>query len=89
MTTIDSAPVRLSVEGLAKSYPTRNGPVPVIADLTFDVRAGEVCCIVGPSGIGKTTLLKCLTGLQGITAMHWSSHRPSISRSSSRYSRFM
>ncbi|MBS0023447.1 ABC transporter ATP-binding protein [Microbacterium paraoxydans] len=68
MTTIDSAPVRLSVEGLAKSYPTRNGPVPVIADLTFDVRAGEVCCIVGPSGIGKTTLLKCLTGLQGITA---------------------
>lgn len=63
-----SAPVRLSVRGLAKSYPTKAGLVPVIADLTFDVRVGEVCCIVGPSGIGKTTLLKCLTGLQSITA---------------------
>lgn len=68
MTTIEQAPVRLSVRGLAKSYPTKNGLVPVIADLTFDVRVGEVCCIVGPSGIGKTTLLKCLTGLQSITA---------------------
>lgn len=68
MTITDHAPVRLSVEGLAKSYQTKNGLVPVIADLTFEVRAGEVCCIVGPSGIGKTTLLKCLTGLQGITA---------------------
>ncbi|MFF3028770.1 ABC transporter ATP-binding protein [Microbacterium sp. NPDC057944] len=68
MTIAEQAPVRLSVAGLAKSYQTKNGPVPVIADLTFDVRVGEVCCIVGPSGIGKTTLLKCLTGLQSITA---------------------
>ena len=67
-TTTVPAPARLSVQGLAKSYETKAGPVPVIADLTFDVHAGEVCCIVGPSGIGKTTLLKCLTGLQSITA---------------------
>ncbi|KJL29047.1 ABC transporter ATP-binding protein [Microbacterium azadirachtae] len=59
---------RLSVQGLAKTYRTRSGDVPVIADLTFDVSAGEVACIVGPSGIGKTTLLKCLTGLQPITS---------------------
>jgi len=58
------APVRLKVEHLAKSYDTKAGSVPVIADLTFEVRAGEVACIVGPSGIGKTTLLKCLAGLQ-------------------------
>ena len=62
------APVRLSVQGLAKTYETKRGGVPVIADLTFDVKAGEIACIVGPSGIGKTTLLKCLTGLQSITA---------------------
>ncbi|WP_101846967.1 ABC transporter ATP-binding protein [Zhihengliuella sp. ISTPL4] len=68
MTVIQEAPIRLHVEGLAKSYRTKDGLVPVIADLTFDVRAGEVCCIVGPSGIGKTTLLKCLSGLQGITS---------------------
>ena len=59
---------RLSVQGLAKTYRTKSGDVPVIADLTFDVQAGEVACIVGPSGIGKTTLLKCLTGLQPITS---------------------
>ena len=59
---------RLSVAGLAKTYETRRGAVPVIADLTFEVQAGEIVCIVGPSGIGKTTLLKCLTGLQSITA---------------------
>jgi len=59
---------RLSVRGLAKTYDTKKGAVPVIADLTFDVDAGEIVCIVGPSGIGKTTLLKCLTGLQSITS---------------------
>ncbi|MGK0740629.1 ABC transporter ATP-binding protein [Leucobacter sp. Z1108] len=62
------APVRLSVTGLAKTYETAKGAVPVIADLTFDVRVGEIACIVGPSGIGKTTLLKCLTGLQSISS---------------------
>lgn len=65
---IADAPVRLSVQGLAKTYDTKKGAVPVIADLTFDVRVGEIACIVGPSGIGKTTLLKCLTGLQSISA---------------------
>ena len=65
---LSDAPVRLSVQGLAKTYETKRGGVPVIADLTFDVRAGEIACIVGPSGIGKTTLLKCLTGLQPISS---------------------
>lgn len=65
---LNDAPVRLSVQGLAKTYDTKKGAVPVIADLTFDVRVGEIACIVGPSGIGKTTLLKCLTGLQSISS---------------------
>ncbi len=62
-----AATPRLSVQGLAKTYETKKGAVPVIADLTFEVAAGEVVCIVGPSGIGKTTLLKCLTGLQSVS----------------------
>lgn len=68
MTISTDSPVRLRVSGLAKSYETKMGSVPVIADLTFDVRAAEIACIVGPSGIGKTTLLKCLTGLQSISS---------------------
>lgn len=66
--SLQDAPTRLKVVNLSKTYETKSGPVPVIGDLTFDVKAGEIVCIVGPSGIGKTTLLKCLTGLQSITA---------------------
>jgi len=40
------------------------GPLHVLRDVTFDVRGGEFVCIVGPSGVGKTTLLRCLSGLQ-------------------------
>ncbi|KHL04893.1 ABC transporter ATP-binding protein [Sinomonas humi] len=57
-------PARLDVVHLAKSYGTGDGAKKVIEDLTFSVSAREIVCIVGPSGIGKTTLLKCLAGLQ-------------------------
>jgi NitT/TauT family transport system ATP-binding protein len=35
----------------------------VVANISFDVKAGEIVSIVGPSGCGKTTLLKALAGL--------------------------
>jgi NitT/TauT family transport system ATP-binding protein len=36
----------------------------VLRDVTFEVGSGEFVCVVGPSGVGKTTLLRCLSGLQ-------------------------
>jgi polar amino acid transport system ATP-binding protein len=40
--------------------------VPVLNGLSFEVSAGEVCCIIGPSGSGKTTLLRCINRLEKI-----------------------
>ena len=62
-TRINATTPRLDVAHLAKSYGSGEKSHAVIEDLTFTVDAGEVVCIVGPSGVGKTTLLKCLAGL--------------------------
>jgi NitT/TauT family transport system ATP-binding protein len=48
---------------ICKVYPTGNGGVRALDDLSFTVRAHEFVCIVGPSGCGKTTLLKVIAGL--------------------------
>ncbi|GAB4299923.1 MAG: ABC-F family ATPase [Thiohalomonadaceae bacterium] len=46
----------LEVEGLAKGY----GGKPLFANLNLLVEVGERIAIIGPNGIGKTTLLRCL-----------------------------
>ena len=52
--------VRLSVHGLHKSY---NG-IEVLKGIDFDVNAGEIFVIMGPSGSGKSVLLKQIIGLE-------------------------
>jgi phospholipid/cholesterol/gamma-HCH transport system ATP-binding protein len=39
------------------------GPKPVLAGVTFEVRAGEVFFVIGASGVGKSVLIKHLVGL--------------------------
>ncbi len=50
---------RLSVEGVCKGW-----DFPVIDELSFEVEEGEFFVIVGPSGIGKTSLLRLIAGLE-------------------------
>jgi NitT/TauT family transport system ATP-binding protein len=54
----------LTVENLAMDYDDSSGKLPVLEGLSFHVREGEFLCLVGPSGYGKTTLLRLLAGLE-------------------------
>ena len=49
----------LTVENLNQYY----GGSHILRDLSFDAPTGQVTCLLGRNGVGKTTLLKCLMGL--------------------------
>ena len=53
----------LEVKNVLKYY---NRNYPIIKDLTFSVKKGELISFLGESGSGKTTFLKCLAGLESI-----------------------
>ncbi|MCS7129955.1 MAG: ATP-binding cassette domain-containing protein [Archaeoglobaceae archaeon] len=40
--------------------------VPVLRDLSLEVKEGEIVCIVGANGAGKTTTIKSIMGLMPI-----------------------
>ena len=52
--------VLVSLEHAKKSF----GDTPVLKDISLSVRRGQVVGIIGPSGGGKSTLLRCLTLLE-------------------------
>ncbi|HJK54449.1 MAG TPA: ATP-binding cassette domain-containing protein, partial [Methanocorpusculum sp.] len=49
----------LRVENLSKSY----GDLEVLKSVSFDVYKGETKAFIGPSGTGKSTLLRCINQL--------------------------
>ncbi|MFH1212763.1 MAG: ABC transporter ATP-binding protein [Candidatus Neomarinimicrobiota bacterium] len=50
----------LTVRNLCKSFWNDGSEITVLKEVGFDINAGEVVAIVGPSGIGKSTLLNLL-----------------------------
>lgn len=52
--------MQLILDAVSHSY----GETEVLSDIAFDVKDGEIVCIIGPSGCGKSTLLRFLGGLE-------------------------
>jgi NitT/TauT family transport system ATP-binding protein len=60
VTLSEGKPPLLQVSGLGHAY----GDDVILRGVSFEAHGGEFICIVGPSGVGKSTLLQCLTGLR-------------------------
>ncbi|MFI9383500.1 ABC transporter ATP-binding protein [Kutzneria sp. NPDC052558] len=59
-----AGPAMIEVRGLGVAFQTRDNPHPILAGVDLTVRPTEFLSIVGSSGTGKTTLLRCIAGLQ-------------------------
>jgi D-xylose transport system ATP-binding protein len=59
----------LSVRGISKNF----GPVQALQDCDLDVPAGEVTALLGDNGAGKSTFIKCVSGIYAPSAgtMYW------------------
>lgn len=73
--SVDEGLTLLRIENLSKTYPPATGllrfvmktasdiPVEALADVSFEVAAGEVVGVVGSNGAGKTTLFRIISTL--------------------------
>jgi osmoprotectant transport system ATP-binding protein len=58
---VSGAAAEIVFDHVTKRYPGRAEPA--VSDLTLTVPAGEICCLVGPSGAGKTTAMRLVNRL--------------------------
>lgn len=59
-----NAPIAIEVEGLVK----RIGPRTILNDVSVSIEPRQTVALIGPSGGGKSTLLRCLNGLTSFDA---------------------
>lgn len=65
ITAIDVHPVLETID-LSIGY----GKTTLLHDINLRVKQGELICLLGPNGVGKSTLLRTLTGMQPLLAGH-------------------
>jgi NitT/TauT family transport system ATP-binding protein len=60
---ISSPEIALEVRGLSIAFVETDGSLEVLDTLSFSVEAKSFVCVIGPSGGGKSTLLRAISGL--------------------------
>lgn len=55
---------KLQTTALSIGYPNQPGGRPLLTDLNLTLYQGQLVCFMGPNGIGKSTLIRTLAGLQ-------------------------
>ena len=58
----------LEIKNLYKNYQTINEEINVLKNINFKLKKGELLALVGPSGVGKSTLLSIISGLENKTS---------------------
>ncbi len=58
----------IRVQGLARTFRTKTGPVEAVTGIDFEVLRGEIVGLLGPNGAGKTTTLRMIATLLAPTA---------------------
>jgi putative ABC transport system ATP-binding protein len=60
---MEDKPAMVELRSLFKSYRRGGQILPVLKDITLDIREGDFMALMGPSGSGKSTLLNLIAGL--------------------------
>lgn len=58
----------LKIDGITKHFKLGKGQVQALENIHFEVASGELICLIGSSGCGKTTLLRIIAGLEKQTS---------------------